>query len=89
MPAGKERHLTHIVVLQALRVLQEMQQRTAFTSLLQLSLGEAAKVNGRAQAAHMQSLDLSMHIAAGSLPSAWGLGQQVLCSLVTVCDHQA
>ncbi len=63
--------------LQALKVLKEMQQRKAFTSLLGVSLAEAAKTNDKAQAAQMRSLDLSMHIAAGTLPDAWVVGHQV------------
>ena len=63
--------------LQALKVLKEMHQRKAFTSLLGVSLAEAGKTNDKAQAAQMRSLDLSMHIAAGTLPDAWVVGQQV------------
>lgn len=63
--------------LQALKVLKEMQQRKAFTSLLGVSLAEAGKTNDKAQAAQMRSLDLSMHIAAGTLPDAWVVGHQV------------
>ncbi|KAL0048239.1 hypothetical protein WJX82_010821 [Trebouxia sp. C0006] len=64
--------------LQALKVLKEMQQRKAFTSLLGVSLAEAAKTNDKAQAAQMRSLDLSMHIAAGTLPDAWVVGHQLI-----------
>jgi len=63
--------------LQALKVLKEMQQRKAFTSLLGVSLAEAGKTNDKAQAAQMRSLDLSMHIATGTLPDAWVVGHQV------------
>ena len=62
---------------QALIVLKDMQQRKAFTCLLGLSLAEAGKTNDKAQAAQMRSLDLSMHIAAGTLPDAWLVGHQV------------
>ena len=63
--------------LQALKVLKEMQQRKAFTSLLGVSLAEAGKTNDKTQAAQMRSLDLSMHIASGTLPDAWVVGHQV------------
>ncbi len=71
--------------MQALRVLKEMQQRKAFTSLLAVSLAEAGKVNDKALAARMRCLDLSMHIAAGTLPEAWVTGQQVLCLVCMLC----
>ncbi len=54
-----------------------MQQHEAFTSLLGVSLAEAGKTNDKAQAAQMQSLDLSMHITAGTLADAWVVGHQV------------
>ena len=75
--AGAESTLTLTCPLQALKVLKEMQQRKAFTSLLGVSLAEAGKTNDKAQAAQMRSLDLSMHIAAGTLPDAWLVGHQV------------
>ena len=62
---------------QALRVLKDMQQRKAFTALLTLSLAEASKLNDKACSSEMQSLDLAMHIAAGTLPQAYTLAQQV------------
>lgn len=62
---------------QALKVLKDMKQRKAFTALLTLSLAEASKLNDKACSAEMQSLDLAMHIAAGTLPQAYTLAQQV------------
>ena len=75
--AAAESTLMLMCSLQALNVLKEMQQRKAFTSLLGASLAEAGKTNDKAQAAQMRSLDLSMHIAAGTLPDAWVVGYQV------------
>ena len=62
---------------QALKVLKDMQQRKAFTALLTLSLAEASRLNDKACSYEMQSLDLAMHIAAGTLPQAYTLAQQV------------
>ncbi len=75
--AAAESTLMLMCSLQALKVLKEMQQRKAFMSLLGVSLAEASKTNDKAQAAQMRSLDLSMHIAAGTLPDAWVVGHQV------------
>ena len=74
-----------LLCLQALKVLKQMQQQKSFKSLLAVSLTEAAKVNDKAQAAHMQCLDLSMSIAAGDLPDAWDLGQQVCIAYAWLC----
>lgn len=68
--------------LQALRVLKDMQQRKAFSALLAVSLAEASQLNARVCTAHMHSLDLSMHIAAGTLPPAFALTQQVQAFLL-------
>lgn len=55
-----------------------MQQRKAFTALLTVSLAEASKLNDKACFHEMQSLDLAMHIAAGTLPQAYALVHQVV-----------
>lgn len=57
-----------------------MQQGKAFASLLAVSLAEAGRLNDKAGAAEMRCLDLSMQIAAGNLPDAWLVGEQVLVS---------
>ena len=59
-----------------------MQQRKAFTALLTLSLAEASKLNDKSCSYEMQSLDLAMHIDAGTLPQAYTLAQQVSFPLV-------
>lgn len=58
-------------------MLKEMQQGKAFTALLAVALTEAAKLNAKTCSDEMQSLDLAMHIAAGALPQAYALAQQV------------
>ena len=63
--------------MQALKLLKEMQQRKAFTVLLAVGLAEASNLNAKACSDEMQSLDLAMHIAAGTLPQAYALAQQV------------
>ena len=63
--------------LQALKVLKEMQQGKAFTALLAVALAEATKLNAKTCSDEMQSLDLAMHLAAGTLPQAYALAQQV------------
>ena len=79
MPVAEDHNqLACADALQALRVLKTMQQGKAFASLLAVSLAEAAKLNDKAAAAEMRCLDLSMQIAAGNLPDAWLVGEQVL-----------
>lgn len=63
--------------MQALKVLKEMKHRKAFTALLAVALAEASKLNAKACSDEMQSLDLAMHIAAGTLPQAYAIAQQV------------
>lgn len=63
--------------MQALKVLKEMQQRKAFTALLDVALTEAGKLNAKMCSHEMRSLDLAMHIAAGTLPQAYALSMQV------------
>lgn len=63
--------------LQAVKVLMEMQQRKGFTALLAVSLAETSKLNDKARADQLRSLDLSMHIAAGTIPQACALAHQV------------
>lgn len=70
-------HAKYPIHMQALKVLKEMQQRKAFTALLDVALAEAGKLNAKACSHEMRSLDLAMHIAAGTLPQACALSTQV------------
>ena len=62
-----------------------MQHGKAFTALLAVALPEASKLNAKACSDEMQSLDLAMHIAAGTLPQAYALAQQVDFPGVCIC----
>ena len=74
--------------MQGLRVLREMKQGKAFMSLLAASLADSHKVNDKAQAAHMSTLSLGLHIEAGNLPAAWLVGQQVLYATLFLAKTQ-